>query len=437
MLAGGPTSATLDLWLGGQLVSGVIIALLASPPVLDNVPDGLAKRAIQTASAYAADAAVLSLLCMLVVGALHVALFRACVGARPRTLGLVLLLAVLLLHPSSPLFLSFTWQWQTYVDARFFSHVQTTGDQWSKLRIVPSHRLLFCAIEKNANTAFEDLLCSLSHADRPQWMRWTAAHWRTWADFELDCRWASTYPLNQGYSMPQAIAAFKHVTPGWTSAVFLRDPLERFLSGWLSKCTPGHDLDREVCTKLFGSPNASFAHAAATIGALSGDVPDGVAEDHFRLQSAFCGGAIARGEFDLVYVLDRATSRDNVADMLRHVGITQPTKATSAFNYHFRAPPSSAPPAAEEPPAAAEGVLGVLPPLTDAHGGNFEHTTNAHSRRALYYSDPVVVRAVLRHYAPDYRTLPKIRVPSWVVDVVGADYVRSLGLDVVSTSGAA
>lgn len=38
----------------------------------------------------------------------------------------------------------------------------------------------------------------------------------------------------------------------WTSAVFVRDPLERFLSGWFSKCTPGHDLDREVCTALFG-----------------------------------------------------------------------------------------------------------------------------------------------------------------------------------------
>jgi hypothetical protein len=55
-----------------------------------------------------------------------------------------------------------------------------------------------------------------------------------------------TFPPNQGVSLSAAYAALRHEEPGWVSAVFVRDPLERFLSGWLSKCTNDHDLDREV-----------------------------------------------------------------------------------------------------------------------------------------------------------------------------------------------
>ena len=60
--------------------------------------------------------------------------------------------------------------------------------------------------------------------------------------------------------------------------------------------------------------------------------------------------------------------------------------------------------------------------------GYGEHFTHAEAQRAQYYSDPVVVATLLRHYAPDYRLLP-LRVPQWAVDLVGAEYVRSLGIE--------
>ena len=206
-----------------------------------------------------------------------------------------------------------------------------TSEPLSKVRVLRSHRLIFCAIEKNANTAFEDLLCSLSHRSDPVWMRWltsgwVAATWRTWADFELPCFWSATRPERQGLSPEATWRAFYHRQPSgeprWTSAVFVRDPLERFLSGWLSKCTPDHDLDREVCAQVFGSRNASFERAVSVIDAMTAaDFGAGVAEDHFRLQSAFCNGTVGRREFDHYHTLDRRTSRELTAEMLGLVGL--------------------------------------------------------------------------------------------------------------------
>ena len=159
-------------------------------------------------------------------------------GARLHHLLLSMPVLALLLLPSSPSRLSLTWQLQSCV--RLGRHAT------DKIRIVPERKLLFCAIEKNANTAFEDLLCSLTYEHYPSWVRWVFSTWRTWANFELQCFWGATFPPNQGVSLSAAYAALRHEEPGWISAVFVRDPLERFLSGWLSKCTNDHDLDREV-----------------------------------------------------------------------------------------------------------------------------------------------------------------------------------------------
>ena len=106
-------------------------------------------------------------------------------------------------------------------------------------RIARRQRLLFCSIEKNANSAFSDLICSLDHsgapASRPSWWQHLAARFRSTDDFELGCSWQTTSPVNLGMTEEQVWDAFESDT--WTTAVFLRDPLERFLSGYISKCT--------------------------------------------------------------------------------------------------------------------------------------------------------------------------------------------------------
>ena len=296
-------------------------------------------------------------------------------------------------------------------------------------RVVPDRKLLFCDIAKNANQAFSDLLCSLMRAsEQPAWKRSLAAQLRTWDDFEQGCTWISTNPASVGLSEADTWAAFDHQLPGWTSAVFLRDPLERFLSGYRSKCEPGHDPDRHVCGYVFGSNDAPFEQAVRVINATDGDLKRGTAEDHFRLQSAFCDGAVGEGRFDVYYLLDRATSREDVADMLKRVGVDAPSAATAAFDYHFPSktpsPPSAVLPMARESLAWTSTQSGSAPawPSSQTSGdakihaagtvsasaarstrkhiyGGGEHVTNSGdaSSRMKYYSDPSLVAAVLRH----------------------------------------
>ena len=167
----------------------------------------------------------------------------------------------------------------------------------------------------------------------------------------------------------------------------------------------------QVCTKVFGSPDASLAHAVAVINATVGDVGPGLAEDHFRLQSAFCRGAVGSQGFDRYYLLDSATSRANVADMLSAVGITKPAESTAAFDYHFK-----------QLTASKSADVGVDGPL-------FAHATGAHTLVEQYFSDPALVKAVLHHYAVDYRNLAQVlRVPPWAAEAVGEAYLRQLGL---------
>jgi hypothetical protein len=195
-----------------------------------SLPNASFLQQIQFADALGGQAAVLCL-------AAYTFVMARC-GARLHHLLLSMPVLALLLLPSSPSRLSLTWQLQ--------SCVRLGRQATDKIRIVPERKLLFCAIEKNANTAFEDLLCSLTYEHYPSWVRWVFSTWRTWANFELQCFWGATFPPNQGVSLSAAYAALRHEEPGWVSAVFVRDPLERFLSGWLSKCTNDHDLDREV-----------------------------------------------------------------------------------------------------------------------------------------------------------------------------------------------
>ena len=232
---------------------------------------------------------------------------------------------------------------------------------------------------------------------------------RTRDDFELGCSWFSAAPSNQGLSNAHVEAVLRHEVWGWTSAVFVRDPLERFLSGYISKCTPGHDPDRFICERAFGATNATFAQAVAKVAALAAagrDFPHGSAGDHFRRQSAFCGGSVGRGEFDLYYTLHRETSRRDAIDMLQHVGIADPPAAVPSFDADF------------PPPGEA---------LASPRAGG-DHVTHAAEQRARYYgnpADPKLVRALLSYFGPDYYNLP-VEVPRWAVDAIGSNEVARL-----------
>ena len=304
------------------------------------------------------------------------------------------------------------------------------GSPVRDFRMVPSLGLMVCTIEKNANTALSDLLCSLSRTGTmPHGLHELAAsQLRTPEDFEYGCSWNSNNAASLSMSEAAVWRAFGHAMPvhraaahwpaqNWTSAVFVRDPLERFLSGYISKCTDGHDPDRHVCTATFGSRNASFEHAVSVMGTIAlrgpdADLPSGAAEDHFRRQSSFCDGAVGRGEFDRYYVLRRETSRDDIRDLLHSVGVASPTEATPAFDYHFPPP-------------------GVTLHATYRAGSHTTQSASAAKRARFYGSGAearALVRTLLRYFAPDYRNMPMLPLPEWAVDPAGEDLIRSLQL---------
>ena len=110
---------------------------------------------------------------------------------------------------------------------------------------VPSHKLNLCRIEKVMNTVLADVFCSLnkqhSH-DRSSWSRIRRHRIGNTMDFEAGCDWNTANGRGTGN--------------GWKSYIFYRDPLTRFLSAFLSKCTDGHDPDWDrdnICRPIFGS----------------------------------------------------------------------------------------------------------------------------------------------------------------------------------------
>lgn len=208
--------------------------------------------------------------------------------------------------------------------------------------------------------------------------------------------------------------------PSWTKAVFYREPLGRFLSGWLDKC---NDVSRVYCVHVFGDMNVSFRDAVLSLAhgcnrARSfvhapppapvrrwvegdGDDPDDLDDDHlgrpqlqpcltrktgavagwgerhtmdghFRQQTDFCGGlGAALGGYQVVQQLELSTSRERVGKMLARSNITEvPNK-----------------------------VFDRLYPHQGARGG---HSKRADEKLEQYYSDPQLVGIVTRFYYDDY-----------------------------------
>ena len=149
--------------------------------------------------------------------------------------------------------------------------------------VVPSHRLMFCRIEKVMNSIMCDLFCSLNK----QWSvgaRVQRQRLKGTFDFEQGCDWLKPQARKMGMSAAAVHAAL--VDDTWVKAVFYRDPLARFLSAFLSKCTDGHDpeWDRDhICKPIFGSRAPTFGHAAFVVSRSGYLMPRGIAGDHWRL----------------------------------------------------------------------------------------------------------------------------------------------------------
>jgi len=323
---------------------------------------------------------------------------------------------------------------------------------------VPTRKLLVCRIDKVASSLLSDVLCSLNkqHASREYPAR---AMVDGIYDFEEECD--HTTAIAAGFEHRDILGEDSE----WTRAVWFRDPLERFLSAYLSKCAGGHEKDGPAaCEATFGSRTPSFEAVAATASYHRFTVPSGRRGDAWRPQSEFCSGTLLDGGAatygDHTYVLGR---RDGMARQLgalmKAVGYEDPEDEPT-FRYHFVEDVSSTRPLGEY--AFTEGRLGgslgharehaawvtgegwELPwywferEVRSGHqardGGGRTPVTHAADMEQLlkWYNTPDITRDALMYVARDYLAIG-IEVPAWAVVSAGLEFVLSLGLTAAPT----
>lgn len=100
------------------------------------------------------------------------------------------------------------------------------------LLVVPRHNLVLCFIDKAACAASNAVALKLQQPD---------------AHFDLSHGisagiWHKNEYKKHGMRLNDLREAMQNNT--WVKAVFFRNPVDRFLSAYNSKCLPGHDYDR-------------------------------------------------------------------------------------------------------------------------------------------------------------------------------------------------
>lgn len=246
--------------------------------------------------------------------------------------------------------------------------------------VIPEHNLLFCYIEKVGCANFNELFRRLrSRYDESQ-IEGTI--------------WGKNSPRKHHLNredLEQILA-----NSSWHKAVFWRNPLERFISAFLSKCGGAHTDGQYHCKDQFHTANISFAAAVSAIAERDLEQLDrGEAIDdlnfnkHFRSMGHFCGGLRNTLQFyDTVEELETTTSHAKVAALLETIGVD--ANSIPGFNELF---PTDTSPSSSSNSSTSETL-------------EFEHEHNTLSNQ--HYSNllppdwPFLATILRRHYRSDY-----------------------------------
>jgi len=185
----------------------------------------------------------------------------------------------------------------------------------NRMLIVPSKKFAFCYIEKNACTQFNRMINAMNGMNPHD----ATPFWKSNSDSK-ERRFRRHFE-NNSISREN----------GWKMAIFLRDPAERFLSAWLSKCDAWEhegidclgpkvtDLPDEKKVELFEKTvlellpkYMSFVHRIGYFNA------------HFDPQHVFCGGRNIQ-EYDFVGKLSGSPEyiQKQVVNMMRLAGMEE------------------------------------------------------------------------------------------------------------------
>jgi len=186
------------------------------------------------------------------------------------------------------------------------------GKHWeNRLLIVPDKKLAFCYIEKNACTQFNRMMNALngmsSSDEIPFWKSNSEGKFRRYF------KWLEAGEHNISKAS------------GWKLGIFLREPAERFLSAWLSKCDAweygGIDcLGPKVQDLPLNEKVEAFEKVVREVlpKYMASAQADGYFNAHYDPQSMFCGGR-PLSEYDFVGELSGSPAhiQQQVVDMLK------------------------------------------------------------------------------------------------------------------------
>jgi len=231
--------------------------------------------------------------------------------------------------------------------------------------VVPEHNLLFCYMEKNACTNFNDLFRFLRARYDP--------------DQASGPRWFRNTPEVHGYTQEMLEGILVNKT--WHKSVFFRDPIERFAAAYESKCT-GVDktIVKDHCKIQFGKTELPFPDAVKQVRDFDaeGVRDDGSFDPHWKRQVDFCGGlSNTLHHYDTIEELDRKTAHQKVAQVLEAVGVDARSVP------HF-----------EE----------LFPPSDDDTWRGEKHNTGTSDELTHYFppDKPWLKNVIQKHYSPDF-----------------------------------
>ena len=230
--------------------------------------------------------------------------------------------------------------------------------------VVPEHKLIFCRIHKAGSAALNSLLPSISPIpirENPSWTYYQAS------DYNLHAEDITRILRDSN----------------WLKVLIYRDPLERFLSAYRSKCELFHD---NVCDSVFHNRRPTFAQAIRRI-ILNEDVrPD----SHFLSQSSVCNLRVTMPYFTERFILDTSTAYENFVNVLNKAHIEITPKVNLSLYKNF-------------PPPGVESMIGA-------------HATHSSNDSTLlsYYDHDCFIRLMVHHYREDYWVL-KLPYPDWTI----------------------
>ena len=179
------------------------------------------------------------------------------------------------------------WRWslQLMVLVSSVCVCRSLSNSWENLLLAPERKVAICAIEKNGWTIMSPLMSLMNSVNLTHRLpsRTMCAYHNRNCPAAFGHEWRNTSRLKGIFDDPE-----------WRTAVVLREPMERYISGYNSKCNHSIASDRggpKTCEHLLriAAPDVhlnSVAHrlTAPQIWAR------GITNPHWAPQHTFCGG---------------------------------------------------------------------------------------------------------------------------------------------------